>query len=54
MAGHTLRVIVTSVQLERFVGIMTCGTTYSAIVGVTLAVEDAIRLKPNVVDLHAL
>ena len=54
MTRQTLLVVISGILSERFMRIMTRDTTYLAFVRVTLAVEDAIRLKTNVVDLHAL
>ena len=54
MARRALCVVVFAVKLERLVRVMTRSATYAAVVRITLAVEDAIRLKSDVVDLHAL
>ncbi len=54
MAGHALRVIISSILFDRLVRVVTGGATYSAIIRVALAVKYAVRLEPDVVDLHAL
>ena len=55
MTRQTLLVVISRIIFsERFVRIVTGDTTYLALVRITLAVKNAIRLKTNVVDAHAL
>ena len=53
MAGQALRIIMSRVLPERFVRIMACCAGYPAIIRIALAVKDAVRLKADIVDLHA-
>ena len=49
-----LRIIIGAILLKRLVRIMARRATYAAVVRVTLAVEDPVGLKANVVDLQTL
>jgi hypothetical protein len=49
MTGEALRIIVSSIELHRFVRVVTGGAAYPFIVRVALAPEDTIRLKPHIV-----
>src|SRR6185369_15275767 len=54
MTPQTSLVVVSRVFTERLVRVVTRNTAYLSIVRITLAVENTIRLKTNVVDLHTL
>src|SRR5689334_1849345 len=54
MTLQTSLVVISCVFPERLVRIVTRRTAYPAIVRVTLAVKNPVRLKTHVVDLHAL
>ena len=53
MAGETLLIVNSRVLGQRLVGIVTGRAAYASIIRVTLAVEDAVRLKAHIVDFHA-
>src|SRR5262245_24194977 len=52
MTRQTLVVIKAGIVFGVLVGIMTCNATYPFVIGVTFALEDAVRLKSDVVNLH--
>src|SRR5436305_8593723 len=54
MAGQALGIVIGNLALERLVRIVAGRATYAAVIRVTLAVEDTVRLKADVVDLHRL
>src|SRR5262245_18094415 len=53
MASEALLVVKRYVLIQRLVRIVAGRAGYAAIIRVTLAVEDAIRLKADIVNLHA-
>ena len=53
VASQALRIIMSRVLFERLVRIMACCAGYPAIIRIALAVKDAVRLKADIVDLHA-
>jgi hypothetical protein len=53
VAGEALLVVRSYVLAQRFVGIVAGGAGYAAIIRVTLTVEDPVRLKADIVNLHA-
>ena len=53
MTGQTLAVVISNLSLERRVGIVTSSAAYAAVIRIALAVKDAVRLKADIVDLHA-
>ena len=53
MTRQALAVVISNLTLERCVGIVTSGAAYAAVIRIALAVKDAVRLKADVVDLHA-
>jgi len=53
VAGEALLIVKRYVLSQRFVGIVAGGAGYAAIIRVTLAVKDAVRLKADIVNLHA-
>src|SRR5205085_9268876 len=54
MTGQALGVVISNLALERLVWIVAGRAAYPAVVRVTLAVEDAVRLKADVIDRHGL
>ena len=53
VAGEALLIVRSHVLAQRFVGIVAGGAGYAPIIRVTLAVEDAVGLKADIVNLHA-
>jgi hypothetical protein len=53
MASEALLIVRSRVLAQRLMGIVAGRAGYAAIIRVTLAVEDAVRLKANIVNLHA-
>jgi len=53
VAGEALLIVKGYVLVQRLVGIVAARAGYAAIIRVTLAVEDAVRLKADIVNLHA-
>jgi hypothetical protein len=53
VAGEAFLIVKTYVLDQRLVGIVASRAAYAAIIRVTLAVEDAVRLKADIVNLHA-
>jgi len=53
MTRQTFRVVVSSILFDWLVRIMARSATDASIIGVTLAVENAIRLKPHIIDFQA-
>jgi len=53
VAGQALAIVIGNLTLERCVGIVTARAAYAAVIRITLAVKDAVRLKADIVDLHA-
>src|ERR1041385_198583 len=54
MAFQTALIIISSVFSERFVRIVARRAAYPAIIRITLAVKNTVRLKTHIVDFHAL
>ena len=54
MTLQTSLVVVSRVFTKRLVRVVTRNTAYISIVRITLAVENTIRLKTNVVELHTV
>jgi hypothetical protein len=53
VAGEALLIVKSYVLPQWLVGIVAARAGYAPIIRVTLAVEDAVRLKANIVNLHA-
>jgi hypothetical protein len=53
MARKTFRIVISGIFIQDLMRIMACSTTYPPVVGVTLALEDSVWLKPHVVYLEA-
>ncbi len=53
VAGEALLIVKSYVLPQRLVGIVAARAGYAAIIRVTLTVKDAVRLKANIVNLHA-
>src|ERR1044071_7516443 len=54
MTLQTALIVISSVFSERLVRIVTRRAAYPAIIRITLAVKNTVRLKTHVVDFHAL
>src|ERR1051326_3873228 len=54
VALQTSLIVISRVLAKWLVRVVTCRATYLSIVRITLAVKNAVWLKANVVDLHAL
>ena len=52
MARQTLVIIISNILFDRLMWIVASGATNAQVVGVTLAVKDPVRLKPNVINLQ--
>jgi hypothetical protein len=53
VAGEALLIVKSYVLPQRLVGIVAARAGYAAIIRVTLTVKDAVRLKADIVNLHA-
>src|SRR5215813_7458608 len=54
VTGQAFRVVISCVMRRRFMRVVTRRAAYPAIVGVTFAAEDAIRLKADAVHAYSL
>src|SRR5262245_48919150 len=54
MTGHAFRVVISLVLCRRFMRVVTRRAAYPAIIGVTFAAEDAVRLKAYAVHTDPL
>jgi hypothetical protein len=51
VARKTFGIVIGGVFIEDLMRIMACSTTYPPVIGVTLALENPVRLEPHVIYL---